>query len=98
MLCFYIRDRVYKIDITPQKSEDLYTMRVPISETSIRDYLLRIEPLAKAFDLLSDHTVITDPNANILYANKTVEKQTGFSPEASAVGKGTTFFVRIPIQ
>lgn len=38
-----------------------------------------VYPLAAAFDQMQDHIVITDENANIVYANKAVERQTGFS-------------------
>lgn len=37
-----------------------------------------IGPLKDAFDLLDDHVVITDPNGAILYANKAVERNTGY--------------------
>jgi len=38
-----------------------------------------IESLKKGFDLLDDHVIITDADGNIVYANKAVEKNTGFS-------------------
>jgi len=44
----------------------------------LESYLKEIEPLKKGFDVLTDHVVITDPNANIIYANKAVEANTGF--------------------
>lgn len=37
-----------------------------------------LSPLPQTFDLLSDHVVITDPDGNIIYANKAVEENTGF--------------------
>lgn len=42
--------------------------------------------MKRAFDLLKEHVVITDENANILYANKAVEQKTGFSVE-EVIGK-----------
>ena len=38
-----------------------------------------INPLKAVFDQMTDHVVITDENANIIYANKAVERHTGFS-------------------
>lgn len=38
-----------------------------------------IRPLKNVFDQMSDHVVITDTNANIIYANRAVERHTGFS-------------------
>lgn len=55
------------------------TYRVPQSVTTIDSYLEHITALKKGFDALSDHVVITDENANILYANKAAERNTGFS-------------------
>lgn len=47
-----------------------------------REELMKeIEPLTGGFDLLSDHVVITDADGIILYANKAVEENTGFSKE-----------------
>lgn len=40
-----------------------------------------IAPFKAGFDLLGDHVIITDADAHILYANKAVERNTGFSPE-----------------
>ncbi len=48
-----------------------------------------IEMLGKltvAFDAVSDHVVVTDKDGNILYANKAVEKATGFLLE-EVIGK-----------
>lgn len=61
-------------------------MRVPISQEKINEYLKEIQSLKSGFDLLSNHLVITDENANIVYANKAVEKNTGFSLE-EIIGK-----------
>lgn len=41
----------------------------------------QIQECTKGFDLLNVHTVITDTNGNILYANPASQKQTGFSKE-----------------
>lgn len=45
-----------------------------------------ILPLKRGFDKLDDHVIITDPKGNILYANKAVEKKTGF-PLRQVLGK-----------
>lgn len=54
-------------------------MRTPILINEVERHLREIESLKKGFDLLSDHVVITDPDGNIIYANKAVETNTGFS-------------------
>ena len=56
-------------------------MRNPLPKYSLGEYLEEITPLKEGFDLVADHVVITDIDANILYANKAVEKNTGFSIE-----------------
>lgn len=38
-----------------------------------------VKPFGAAFDLLSDHVVITDPSGNIIYANQAVSQKTGFA-------------------
>jgi PAS domain S-box-containing protein len=55
------------------------TYRVSLSPAEISERLMRIEALKKSFDALNWHVVITDDNANILYANKAAERNTGFS-------------------
>lgn len=60
--------------------------REPILSTRLKLYQWELEPIKRAFDLLKDHVVITDENANILYANKAVEQKTGFSIE-EVIGK-----------
>ncbi|MBI2013289.1 MAG: PAS domain S-box protein [Candidatus Colwellbacteria bacterium] len=45
-----------------------------------------LSPITKAFDLIPEHIVITDAEGIILYANKGVEKQTGYSRE-EVIGK-----------
>src|SRR3989344_5241991 len=45
-----------------------------------------LEKLKVAFDAVADHVVITDKDANILYANGAVEKMTGF-PLEEVIGK-----------
>ena len=61
-------------------------IRRPLSEATIYDYLEKLEPLKRAFDLITDHVVITDAHGTILYANMAVEKNTGFSINA-VIGK-----------
>ena len=51
-----------------------------------RYYKGNLESLTKGFDYVQDHVIVTDPRANILYANKAVKKVTGFSPE-EIIGK-----------
>lgn len=46
----------------------------------------KTKPLKDAFDLLDDHVVITDENGFILYANKAVERNTGY-PQEEVLGK-----------
>ncbi|MBI2577572.1 MAG: PAS domain S-box protein [Candidatus Wildermuthbacteria bacterium] len=53
--------------------------RTPLSPTQVQQYSSHIQLLAPALDLLSDHVIITDENANILYANPATEKHTGFN-------------------
>ncbi len=61
-------------------------MRVPISTNTLEKYIADVGPLKNAFDLIGDHVVITDENANIIYANKAAEDATGFSA-AEIIGK-----------
>lgn len=55
--------------------------RYPISIATLQNYLKELAPLKDVFDLAPDHVVITDENANILYANKVAVENTGFTPE-----------------
>lgn len=43
-------------------------------------------PLSQTFDLIDDHIIITDPDANIIYANRATEYNTGYSRE-ELIGK-----------
>jgi len=63
-------------------------MRFPISQEEISNRLEEVSKLGlkKGFDLSPAHIVITDENANIIYANKAVESHTSFSPE-EIIGK-----------
>ena len=54
-------------------------MRTPLSEKKLQELIEKIEPFKVGFDAIGEHVIITDENANILYANKGVEEQTGFS-------------------
>ena len=51
------------------------------AKTELEALREKIKPFQDAFDLLDDHVVITDSNGVILYANKAVERNTGYSPE-----------------
>lgn len=62
------------------------TLRTSLSKNELNQLIEQVEPLKNAFDILSDHVVITDENANILYANKAVERNTGFSVD-EVIGK-----------
>ncbi|OHA63419.1 MAG: hypothetical protein A2667_03105 [Candidatus Wildermuthbacteria bacterium RIFCSPHIGHO2_01_FULL_47_27] len=52
--------------------------RKPVPKKQLLKYLKEIKLLASGFDLLSDHVIITDSNANIMYANGAAERSTGF--------------------
>lgn len=54
------------------------TLRTSLSKNELNQLIEQVEPLKSGFDILDDHLIITDENANILYANKAVEKNTGF--------------------
>lgn len=62
------------------------SMRTPLSPEELQKYIAEIQPLKTGFDFVQDHTIITDEHANILYANKAAEQQTGFSIE-EMIGK-----------
>lgn len=55
------------------------TLRRPLSKNKLIQQIRKTKPLVEGFARLSDHVIITDENANILYANKAVESNTGFS-------------------
>lgn len=54
-------------------------MRVPISPENLRKHFKQIENLKSGLDSSPLHIIIVDENANILYANKAVEQNTGFT-------------------
>ena len=60
--------------------------RTSLTEKELKDLQAEIRPLTRGFDLIADHIVITDTNGNILYANKGVERHTGF-PISEVIGK-----------
>lgn len=53
--------------------------RVPITEEEIKKLRSEISMLTEGLDAIADHVVVTDENANIIYANKAAEKHTGYS-------------------
>lgn len=55
------------------------TLRTSLSQGELNRLMKQLEPLKHGFDILNDHVMITDESANILYANKAVERNTGFS-------------------
>lgn len=54
-------------------------IRKPISIENIEKLAEDIRPLEAVFDQIEDHIVITDENANIIYANKAVQNETGYN-------------------
>lgn len=61
-------------------------MRNRLSKSELEHYVEKIKFLKIGFEAISDHVIITDENANILYANKGAERATGFSIE-EMIGK-----------
>lgn len=57
------------------------TARRPSEQIDLQGLIRKISPLKKAFDLLKDHTIITDSDGRILYANEAAERHTGYSAE-----------------
>lgn len=53
--------------------------RKPLTPEQLSQLQSEIIRYTEGFDLIADHVVITDPDANILYANKGMEQATGFS-------------------
>lgn len=53
--------------------------RIPLDEGRLKELQAEIVPLTVAFELIKDHVIITDANANILYANTVCAEVTGFS-------------------
>lgn len=64
----------------------MVAMRFPLTNEMLDEKIREIQPLKVGFDNLKIHTIITDENANILYANKAVEAQTGWKGE-DIIGK-----------
>ena len=62
------------------------SFKEPIDRAQVKKRIAEIAPLKAGFDLLQDHVVITDDNGIILYANKAVEENTGFSAQ-EVIGK-----------
>ena len=60
-------------------------IRVPIVSDQLTFYKT-VEEIKHAFDFLPEHVVITDDSGNILYANKAIERTTGYTSE-EAIGK-----------
>ena len=61
-------------------------MRNPISITKLEHSAGEVFPLTFGYDQIDDHVVITDVHGNAIYANKAVERQTGFSKD-EIIGK-----------
>ncbi len=54
-------------------------MRKNLTANELRSLQDEVREISDGFDLLGDHVVITDPEGNIIYANKAVQEHTGFS-------------------
>ena len=54
-------------------------IRKILTKATLTKKVKEIESLKKGFDFVADHVVITDVDGNIVYANKAVERNTGFS-------------------
>ncbi len=65
--------------VFPLKSGQSGHIRKPLKKERLQQYIAAVQPLKWGFDEVNDHVVITDPDANIIYANKAVERNTGFS-------------------
>lgn len=59
------------------KSDD--HVREPLAPGHLEQYVAVVRDLSFGFDNVNDHVIITDPNANIIYANKAAQRDTGFS-------------------
>jgi PAS domain S-box-containing protein len=60
--------------------------RKPISPEELNAGIAQIDGWRSGFDLISDQVVIADADANILYANKATEDNTGYKVE-EIIGK-----------
>lgn len=56
-------------------------MTEALNEEKLKKLLQEISPFIPGLDLVSDHVVITDPDARIIYANEAVRNQTGYDPK-----------------
>ena len=56
-------------------------MRKHLNKSEIEKLQESVKEYAQVLDLIDVHTVITDPHANIIYANKAAESNTGYSKE-----------------
>lgn len=54
-------------------------IRKNISIEKLDELTDNVSELSRGFETISDHVIITDEHANILYANKAAEKNTGYS-------------------
>lgn len=61
-------------------------MRNYLTKRELSEALKDVEEYAHILDLLGVHTVITDKDANILYANKAAETNTGYTKK-EMIGK-----------
>lgn len=61
--------------------EKIETMafRKPIKSKQLAVYKTKIKPLIPGFEALTEHVVITNADANILYMNKAAERTTGYT-------------------
>ena len=66
--------------------------REPLAPGALVEKIEATQLVQKGLDELNVHTIITDQNGVIVYANKAVEKQTGFSPEEVIGGNPGDFW------
>lgn len=60
--------------------------RKNLSQKELEEYIKETKILRDEFDLTENQIIITDPDANVVYANKAVEKNTRF-PAGEIIGK-----------
>ncbi|MBI4250108.1 PAS domain S-box protein [Candidatus Uhrbacteria bacterium] len=60
--------------------------RQALSSQELNILIEKNKEIGNCFDAIDEHIVLTDANANIIYANKAVEKRTGY-PITEIIGK-----------
>ncbi len=80
------RSIIEKSAILAQLKTKIASILNRLKGDNLRYYSGGIAKLKKGFDYVQDHVVITDPRGTIVYANKAIEKATGFSAK-EIIGK-----------